>query len=136
MAYVEPSVTTFKARFPEFFNVSNTLIGLVLSECVASVGSNFLDKDRAAAQMYLAAHKLSMEGEPARSNSVANESVAANAASGPVVEFRDRDVSVKFAGVQEQSKGKGALSNAYAQTQYGREYLLLVRRNVASVISP
>lgn len=136
MAYAEPSVTTFKARFPEFFNVSNELIELVLSECVASVGSNFLERDRAAAQLYLAAHKLTMEGEPARSNSIANGSTAVSAAAGPIIEMRDRDVSVKFAENADTTGGQGALTNAYNRTQYGREYLLLVSRNVASVITP
>lgn len=126
MAYVAPTPTTFKARFPEFVPVSDSLVGLVLAEAIAQVGETWLERDRARAQMLLAAHTLTMEGEPGRSTSGQG-----SAATGAVKRRKVGDVEVEFAGSGSGSGGSGA--TGFAASTYGQEYMSLMRRNFPAV---
>jgi hypothetical protein len=128
MAYVAPTPTTFKARYPEFAPVSNDLITLVLAEAVDQVGDTWLERDRARAQMLLAAHTLTMEGEPGRT-----ASGSGIAATGAVKRRKVGDVEVEFAGF---SGGSGAGSGSgYAATSYGQEFMALMRKNFPTALA-
>lgn len=127
MPYVQPTATTFKARFPEFVPVSDTLVNLVLAEATDAVGETWLERDRAKAQMYLAAHLLAMEGEPGRSTTGQGTGSA-----GPVKRFKVGDVETEFAGAGGSS-GASSGASGYLQTQYGRMYLELLRKNFPAV---
>jgi len=136
MSYTQPTVSIFKIRHPEFANVNNELVSLVLNEAVSTVGDGWLEKDRAKAQMLLAAHTLAMEGEPQRSNSLSNGGVANSPALGQVIEMQDRDVKVKVSDKQQQvseNSSLGEIGKGFMQTSYGREYYLLLRRNAPSM---
>jgi len=135
MAYVTPTPELFKARFPEFTSVSDTLVGLVLGEAVERVGDTWLERDRARAQMYLAAHLLAMEGEPARSAAIANGGTGGETLlNGAVKRRRVGDVETEFAGVSSGDVGSsGGLAASYTSTAYGRRYLELMRLNFPSV---
>lgn len=136
MAYIEPTVETFKARYPEFSAVPNTLVNLVLNEAFVTVGDGWHEDDRAKAQSLLVAHSLAMEGEPQRSNAL-NSGGSSNPINvGPVVEMQDRDVRVKFANTLEttgRNSKLGDISQGYMQSHYGKEYYLLMCRNVDAV---
>jgi hypothetical protein len=137
MSYTMPTVTTFKARYPEFGVVQNELVQLVLDEAIATVGDCWLEKDRAKAQMLLAAHTLVMEGEPQRSTQLANGGTVNSAAIGQILELQDRDVKVKFSDKSQdvaQNSGLGDIARSYMLTPYGKEYYLILGRNVASVV--
>lgn len=126
MAYTAPTATTFKARYPEFAPVSDALIGLVLAETFDEVGDTWLERDRARAQMLLAAHKLTLEGEPKRST--AGTGAALN---GAVKRHKVGDVEVEFAGVDISDSDTSRLG--YGLTVYGREFAALMRKNFPAV---
>lgn len=127
MPYVQPTAETFKARFPEYAPVSNALVNLILAEAFDAVGSTWLERDRAKAQMYLAAHMLAMEGEPGRSNTGNGVGIT-----GPVKRRRVGDVETEFAGAGGASGGTSS-GSGYLQTTYGRAYLDLLRKNFPAV---
>ncbi|MDO9417030.1 DUF4054 domain-containing protein [Pararhizobium sp.] len=130
MAYVPPTASTFKARYPEFVTVSDVLVTLVLADAIAQVGETWLERDRARAQMLLTAHMLSMEGEPGRSatgNGVGN--------SGPVKRRKVGDVETEFAGAGGAAGGASGLDGLYGSTEYGKQFLALLRMNFAGPIA-
>ena len=126
MAYVEPTATTFKARYPEFAPVSDILIGLVLAEAINDVGETWLERDRARAQMLLTAHKLAMEGEPERTSTGLGIGAA-----GVVKRDKVGDVETEYAGMGSGS-GSGS-SLGYDQSAYGREFAALMRKNFPAI---
>lgn len=120
------SVEEFKARFPEFAPVSATTIAMVLAEAVGQVGDSWIERDRKPAQLYLAAHLLAVEGEPARTTTGAGMGTA-----GPVKRRKVGDVEVEFAGNGGGSSGGAA--SGYMLTSYGQRYLHLLRMNFPPV---
>lgn len=127
MSYQEPTAETFKIRFSEFVPVSDILVNLVLAEAIDAVGETWLERDRAKAQMYLAAHILSMEGEPSRTTTGQG-----TATTGPVKSRQVGDVKTEFAGAGGASGGVSG-GSGYLQTSYGRMYLELLRKNFPAV---
>lgn len=127
MPYVPPTATTLKARFPEFTPVSDTLVDLVLAEAIDAVGETWLERDRAKAQMYLAAHMLAMEGEPSRTTTGQGTGTT-----GAVKRRRVGDVETEFAGAGGASGGATG-GSGYLQTTYGRMYFDLLRKNFPAV---
>ena len=126
MAYVAPTATTFKARYAEFADVSDVLIGLVLQEAFDEVGETWLERDRARAQMLLTAHKLTMEGEPDRTSTGAG-----SAGTGLIKRDKVGDVETEFAGVTASAGDSSALG--YGLTTYGREFAALMRKNFPAI---
>lgn len=126
MAYVTPTPATFKARYPEFTPVSDALVQLVLNDAIDAVGDTWFERDRARAQMLLAAHMLTVEGEPGRSTTGQGAG-----ATGPVKRRKVGDVETEFAGTGG-SAGDGSASG-YAATFYGQEFLSLMRKNFPPV---
>lgn len=128
MAYVAPTPTTFKARYPEFVTVSDSLIALVLGEAFDQVGDTWLERDRARAQMLLTAHNLTMEGEPGRT-----ATGSSSAGTGFVKRRKVGDVEVEFATPGGSSGGSSG--NGFSSTSYGQEYLRLMRLNFPTAIA-
>lgn len=111
MAYSEPTVEDFLARFPgKFDTVSEYLISFLLDEAIARVGDTWLDRDRQPAQLYLTAHWL------------VGETGAAASASGAIV-------SESFGPMSRTYANKGTLSTSYDGTEYGRRFQALQKRN-------
>lgn len=121
MAYVPPTPASFKLRYPEFASVDDALVQLVLDEAIADVGETWLEKDRARAQMLLAAHNLSLM--PA-ANAVAGGTVNA----GAVKRRKVGDVETEFAG----SGGSSTTHAGFGASTYGQEYYRLMRLNFPS----
>ena len=103
MAYVPPTAADLKARFPEFTDVSDTLVNLILAEASAQVGETWIERDRKPATLYLAAHMLAMEGEPGRS-----AGGTGGGTSGPVRRRKVGDVETEFAGFGSPAGGGGS----------------------------
>lgn len=127
MPYVTPTVETFKVRFPEFAPVNDALVGMVLNEAIDAVGETWLERDRAIAQMYLAAHKLAMMGEPQRTTGIG---VGNSPTTGAVKRRKVGDVETEFAGVS--SGGSGSSYGGFGGTSYGLEYWRLLKMNFPS----
>lgn len=129
MAYVEPTLADFRIRFPEFAPVGDALVNVILAEAIPRVGDTWLERDRATAILYLTAHLLASEGEPARS---AGGGVGGST-SGAVKRMKVGDVEVEYAGLGSGS-GSGTTSE-YASTVYGRRFLQLMRLNFPGVVA-
>jgi hypothetical protein len=127
VAYQIPTPTTFKARYPEFAVVSDTLVGLVLNEAIAQVGETWLERDRARAQMLLAAHNLTIEGEPERS-----KTGHASAGTGNVKRIKVGDVETEFA---SRSSSSGGSIGPHGETSYGQQFAALMRMNFGGVVA-
>lgn len=120
--YTEPTATDLKARFPEFASVADPTLDLILAEAIGQVGETWIERDRRPAQLYLAAHMLAMEGEPARSSGATGGGVT-----GPMKSRTVGDVRTEFAGF---SGAGGATTDAgYETTAYGKQFLRLLRLN-------
>lgn len=128
MAYVPPTASDLKARFPEFTSVPDATVNLILAEAINAVGETWLERDRFPATLYLAAHMLAMEGEPGRSAGGTGGGV-----SGPVRRRKVGDVETEFAGFG-RTDGLGRTDAGYELTAYGRQFLRLLRLNFPAVM--
>ena len=128
MPYSPPSVSDFTTRFPAFASVAAPTLEAVLAEAIAQVGDSWIEGDRRAAQLYLTAHLLVMEGQPAASAGAALQVLT----QGQVKRFKVGDVETEFAGAAG-SGGSGGYVSAYDSTEYGRRYLVLLRRSFPPV---
>lgn len=136
MSYVEPTATTFKARYPEFTPVDDALVSLVLGESISEVGETWYENDRARAQMLLTAHNLSMEGEPLRSQA-AEDGAIYDPSAGAMKRRKVGDVEVEFQNANEQfgsSAGQERSGVGYENSHYGRQYKELLRKNFPAVL--
>lgn len=127
MAYVPPTASDFKARFPEFTAVADTLVNMILAEAIPQVGETWVERDRKPATLYLAAHMLAMEGEPGRSAGATGGGV-----SGPVRRRKVGDVETEFAGFG-RTDANGRTDADYEFTAYGHQFLRLLRLNFPAV---
>lgn len=93
----------------------------MLAEAIEEVGETWIERDRAKAQMLLAAHKLAMEGEPARS-ATGNF----NAVSGPIKRRKVGDVETEYAGAVITT---GSAAGPYSGSNYGVSFWSLLKRN-------
>lgn len=125
MAYVPPTAETFKIRYPEFSTVPDSLVTLVIAEAIEEVGDTWIERDRAKAQMLLTAHKLSIEGEPARS-----ATGKGTGTSGPVKRRKVGDVETEYAGMSSGSGGSAA--HPYSGSTYGQQFWNLLKLNFPS----
>ena len=134
-----PDNELFKIRFPEFVNVQDALIDMILDEMSDHVDDRWRDKDYQPAIMYLTAHRLTLEGEPARSNAAtaaAGGSVAA-AATGAIKRVKVDDTETEFfeGGTTNAVISSTSLSGLegdvldYTLTPYGRRFMQLRARN-------
>jgi hypothetical protein len=110
-------------------------VDLVLGEVVSAVGDGWIERDQSLAIKLLAAHTLSMEGEPERSKAIEAGRGVANAQSGSVSSMKVGDVSVTYAGRSSGNTGvgMGAISAEYQKTTYGQRYYELMRKNFPAV---
>lgn len=114
------TVAEFKTRFPEFNDVDDTLIEMLIEEGELSVGANF-GKFRDLALLYFVAHsvELSNNGLSASSGSIASQSVDG--------------VSVSYSTPANLSE----YSAYFGSTGYGQKYLYyfnIVKRGQSRVV--
>lgn len=133
MAYTKPTAAEIKARFPEFTSVSDVLIGLVIDECEPQCGEDWLDRDRKPALMFLVAHKLAIQGQPAQSLTPGGTGVSL----GVIKRRKVGDVETEYQNANERL-GTGAGVNTvsasgYELTPYGREFRTYLRKNFTAV---
>lgn len=135
MAYVAPTAADLKARYPEFDAVSDGLIDLILADAIADVDSRWIEADRARAQLALAAHMLTLEGEPDRSLTIADGGTVSPLA-GPIKRDKVGDVETEYFGASDSSgsSSSGGIYG-YGSTKYGQQFLKLRARSHPSVIA-
>lgn len=120
------TVEAFKVRYPEFSDVSDALISMMIAEAADEVGDTWRERDQVRGRMLLVAHKLTIEGEPDRSSSGASIALT-----GPIKRDKVGDVETEFAGVGA-SAGDGS-GTGYGLTSYGREFAALMRKNFPAI---
>lgn len=121
-----PSIADFRARFPEFANVPDATIQMALNDALTTVDERWIEADQVPAICYLAAHLLSVAGEPGRSN---GDGSGSSANQGPVSSVKVGDVQVNYSGSVASSGASAWGDSFYALSRYGQYFLLLLRRN-------
>lgn len=119
MAYIEPDADALKTRFPAFAAVDDVTIDYWLTDARLTVTDDWIENDRAPAEMALAAHNLALSGAGASGGAVANL-----AAMG-VTDFKSASMSVSFDAETVRRSGNGG----YSSTRYGVQFLTYLRRN-------
>jgi hypothetical protein len=125
VSYTTPTAADFKARFPEFGTVPDSLITAIIAEQEPQVGPTWEDRDRRPALLHLVAHMLSLAGWPAKDQSGAT----GNVGNGRMKRRKVGDVEVEYA--TAASGGAGGGVSQYASTSYGQTFLTYLRRNFA-----
>lgn len=136
MPYTAPTAETFKVRYPEFSGVPDALVSAVLGEAIGQIGDDWHEDDRAQAQSLLAAHNLTMEGEPERSRTIAAGGDISGKTNGAMTSMKVGDVAVTYADRNASGGGSGSMGSTeaeYRRTPYGARYYELMRRNIPSV---
>ena len=119
MAYVQPTATTLKSRFPAFAAVADETVEYWLTDARLIVTDAWIEGDRAPAEMALAAHNLALSGAGSAGGAVANL-----AAMG-VTDFKSASMSVSLDAETVRRSGNGG----YSSTRYGVQFLTYLRRN-------
>ena len=119
MAYIEPTLTDLRARFPELASVSDTVLGLILEEAIGEVGPSWIERDRVNATLYLAAHLAVSTGATTKGSASTN---------GAMKRRKVGDVEVEYAGM-----GASGGAGGFGSTAYGLRYLTLLRRSFPAV---
>ena len=126
MTYTAPTSADFKARFPEFEPVSDTLVDFALEEAGEAVGDNWTELPRFIAHRLYAAHILACEGEPERSVEISAATEAGETASVSVKDVQSvtvGDTSWTFANSSSSASGSAASVENLSSTRYGRQFL-------------
>lgn len=120
-----PTPTQFKERYVEFTPVSDPRVTIFLTEALRSVDDSWLEADQQPAIMALAAHNLSLEGEPALSNGT----VVTNQNGRYLKSRKVGDVTNEWAESESQKSGSTAQENSYRSTVYGAKFYQLMKLN-------
>lgn len=120
MAYVEPTASDLKIRYPAFAAVDDAVVEYWLTDARLTVTDAWIEDDRARAEMALAAHNMALNGYGSAGGAVGDL-----AAMG-VESFRSASMSVSFNSDAISRTSAGG----YASTRYGKEFLTYLRRNV------
>lgn len=118
MAYTIPTAAEFKARFPVFTSVPDTMADTVLGESAVRVGAVWRDEDGPLGIMLLTAHTLTLDGHGPGAG------VAGKRAAG-VKSMASGSVSASFA----DGAGADASMGEYGLTSYGIRYYGLLSVN-------
>ena len=139
-----PDVDRFKKRYPAFTFVDNSLVDMIICEMEMQIGpaDRWCGSNFTTAILYLTAHHLTMQGEPERSNAVAEAegqdvSTIGGPQTGAVEKVKVGDVETTF---DTKTSARGQLDAQslrnlvgdqidYSLTHYGRLYLKLRQKN-------
>ncbi len=119
MPYVIPTVAELKARYPEFTDVSDTVIQYAIAEASRSVDNGWFEEDYQPAIMALAAHLMVTDGELGGDTAIV----------GYVTSSKLGDAQDTYSGVTGLEAG-----STYAGTVYGRRYARLLAVNAQGVV--
>ena len=112
--------TTLRLRYPAFAAVTDATIAYWLTDAARIVTDAWGD-DQEPATLALAAHNMSINGAPG----IATDEVTALAGSG-LTSFKSGTFSAQFS----EAAAAQASAGGYAATVYGREFAIMLRRNV------
>src|SRR5262245_13292856 len=106
--WTPPTVEQFKLRFPEFANVPDATVQMILDEATAEVGPTWIPSLRTSGVLYLTAHLLASQGL-----GVSGAGGGGASSSGAIKRRRVGDVELEFQGVGAGLDTGGAVGNSY-----------------------
>lgn len=118
MAYVEPTADDLKQRYPAFAAVADATVEYWLTDARLIVTSDWIENDRANAEMALAAHNMARQG-------LGSGSIGGGGDMAGVTSFRSASFSVQF----DSATVKAAATGGYGSTIYGQDFAVYLRRN-------
>lgn len=137
MALTAPPASDLTTRYPEFGQVPEGLIGAILDDALLHVDETWAEGDRKPALLSLAAHFLSVEGEPRRSADIAGGGTGDVNSVGSIKRDKVGDVETEFFQLESSSAAAssgGDGSAGYGSTSYGQRFLALRRRNFPAIM--
>jgi hypothetical protein len=142
VAFVAPAVEDFLDRFPEFAEFDEGQIQLVLDEVAPMVDEEWIERDRPAAILYLAAHLIYSQQQAGwmLQSRVTGSSASGGTTAGPVLRETVGPLSVMYTspkqmGVVSQSGGAVSASSFDLESSpYGLRYLELLRLTAPAVL--
>lgn len=149
MAYSIPTKEDFKARFPEFADLGDPLIVLLLEEADAFTDARWDDRDRKIAVLHLAAHaalqitltQSAFAAAAGSSSSSEGGSTTTDTQEIKSVSFGSSSVTFGSASTKSSSSIASSSSSpglrvgaAYVDTIYGQMFLSLRRRNIGGPV--
>lgn len=126
------SAADLKARYPEFTNVDNALVTLVIAEAAPMVDDGWEPSDQKPGIIALAAHLLSMEGWPKRAVLPAGSPVPATAGR-QVLMRKVGDVTTQYAQSGGSADGSSGLISQLTLTPYGNRFRQLLKLNAPAI---
>ena len=130
MTITAPTSVEFKARYPEFEAVADARVAIFISESLQNVDESWCEQDIPVAILALAAHKMSLEGEPQRS--ITSSPVNPLTTGRKVSSRRVGDVAVQYESNMSEKMTVDSISY-YDSTPYGKAYKKLLFLNKTSV---
>lgn len=119
MPYIIPTAAEFKARYPAFNEVSDSLIDLVIIDAARNVDTTWCEADYQPAILALTAHLLVEDGVTGRD-----------------INFAGAITSSKLGDAQDTYSGLTAsqMVGEFNSTTYGRKFMQLRAVNVQGVV--
>lgn len=123
MSFDAPTAAEFKARFPDFASVDDTLVDLFIGESSSAVDASWIEADYQIARMFHAAHAMTLEGHGTSPQSKF-------AKMGDFSRVKSGDLELQRSSAQA---GSGAAGETLTKTTYGQRFLELRRRSFPGV---
>lgn len=137
MALTAPPASDLALRYPEFAKVPTGLVDAILGDTLLHVDESWAEGDRKPAILSLAAHFLSVEGEPRRSADIAGGGTGDVNSVGSIKRDKVGDVETEFFQLESSTAAAssgGDGSAGYGSTSYGQRFLVLRRRNFPAIL--
>jgi hypothetical protein len=128
MAYVDPTATDVKTRYPEFDSVADPRVDLFIAEAKMWVDESWLEGDYTIAIQTLTAHMMAYEGAIFSTPGAASF----GSVSGPIKGEKLGDASIEYSD-RGASSSVSLDEREFASTPYGLRFLALRRRNFPAV---
>lgn len=127
MAYVAPTATEFKARFPQFAALTDQYVQFFLDEATNTIDTSWRESDYKTAILYLAAHLVTEE------QATTGAGGGTGTGSGIVSSESFGGMSISYD--TSKSANDAAAGSQWGSTEYGRRFYLMLKANKPAIVS-
>lgn len=127
MAYVAPTPADFKAKYPQFSAVTDSVVQGALDEAALRVDESWLERDFAIARMLFAAHVLTITG-----SGTDQESKLAGLVNSGLTSVKSGSLQVQLGALVGGAKKE--VVRGLESTTYGQRFMDLMRFNHPGVV--
>jgi hypothetical protein len=133
MAYIFPTVDDFRTKFPEFSELSDEAIQILLDDAGRAVDQTWTEGDYSNAILFLAAHYHELDLMATTSSDATAEGVPAGQT---ITSEHIGPISVSYgkAGAGASSGSGGVNTSTLDNTVYGQRYHDLLIKNIPAVL--